>query len=83
MTTKQINSCCCKNIKCHPMLAVGTAIGATLVVSSIINPKIRKVTVPTCKFLVKQQFNLLAGLGILVLANYISNNSDDSIDFKK
>ncbi|RDY28896.1 hypothetical protein CHL78_002950 [Romboutsia weinsteinii] len=77
MTTQKMSECCCKTIKENPLLSTGAVIGSTLFIASAISPTVRKVTVPTCKYLLKQQINLLAGVGILYLANYVTNNSDD------
>ena len=66
----------------NPMLATGIIAGSALATASIISPTIRKITVPTCKFVVKQQLKLLAGIGVLSIATYIaspSGNVDDPI----
>ena len=82
MTTKEMSNCCFKTLKENPILSTGAVIGSTLVIASAISPTVRKITVPTCKYLLKQQINLLAGVGILYLANYVTNNSDDITDIK-
>ena len=65
----------------NPMLTTGIIAGSTLATASIINPTIRKITVPTCKLVAKQQLKFLAGVGVLSIATYIANqpgNIDDS-----
>lgn len=54
----------------NPLLTKGLLIGSTLTIASIVNPNVRKITIPTCKFLAKQQLKLLAGIGVLSIATY-------------
>ncbi|MCH1960771.1 MULTISPECIES: hypothetical protein [Romboutsia] len=59
-------------------LLKGILIGsATLAALSVISPSIRKITTSTVKATCKQQMKLLAGIGVLSIANYISNLDDD------
>ncbi|WP_195939597.1 hypothetical protein [Romboutsia sp. 1001713B170131_170501_G6] len=59
-------------------LLKGILIGSTtLAALSVISPSVRKVTTSTVKATCKQQMKLLAGIGILSIANYISNLDDD------
>ncbi|MGL4914580.1 MAG: hypothetical protein ACRC3Y_19345 [Romboutsia sp.] len=62
-------------VKSNPLLTKGLVAGSTLTIATIISPKVRKVTIPTCKFLAKQQLKLLAGIGVLSIATYISSQS--------
>lgn len=64
----------------NPLLTKGLLVGSTLAAATIISPKVRKVTIPTCKFLAKQQLKLLAGIGVLSIATYITSNSSDLHD---
>jgi len=64
----------------NPMLATGIIAGSALATASIISPTIRKITVPTCKFVVKQQLKLLAGIGALSIATYLTNQSGNIDD---
>ncbi len=68
--------------KSNPTLTTGILVGSALVTANIISPSIRKITIPTCKFVAKQQLKLLAGIGVLSIATYIAshpNNMDDDI----
>lgn len=59
-------------------LLKGILIGSTtLAALSVISPSVRKITTSTIKATCKQQMKLLAGIGILSIANYISNLDDD------
>lgn len=59
-------------------LLKGILIGSTtLAALSVISPSVRKVTTSTVKATCKQQMKLLAGIGILSIANYVSNLDDD------
>ena len=59
-------------------LLKGILIGSTtLAALSVISPSIRKITTSTDKATCKQQMKLLAGIGVLSIANYISNLDDD------
>lgn len=59
-------------------LLKGILIGsATLAALSVISPSIRKITTSTVKATCKQQMKLLAGIGVLSIANYIANLDDD------
>lgn len=59
-------------------LLKGILIGSTtLAALSVISPSVRKITTSTVKATCKQQMKLLAGIGILSIANYISNLDDD------
>ncbi|CEI73505.1 MULTISPECIES: hypothetical protein [Romboutsia] len=59
-------------------LLKGILIGSTtLAALSVISPSIRKITTSTVKATCKQQMKLLAGIGVLSIANYISNLDDD------
>lgn len=64
----------------NPMLATGIIASSALATASIISPTIRKITVPTCKFVVKQQLKLLTGIGVLSIATYIANQSSNIDD---
>lgn len=59
-------------------LLKGILIGSTtLAALSVISPSVRKITTSTVKATCKQQMKLLAGIGVLSIANYISNLDDD------
>lgn len=60
----------------YPVLSTSLAVGSILTTASIVSPMVRKITIPTCKYLIKQQARLLVGVGIFSLATYISNNSN-------
>ncbi|MCR8745063.1 hypothetical protein [Romboutsia lituseburensis] len=64
----------------NPLLTKGLLVGSTLAAATIISPTVRKITIPTCKFLAKQQFKFLAGIGVLSIATYITSNSPDLHD---
>lgn len=74
------NSECYTNFKNfaknNPALTTGLAAASVVATASIISPKIRKMTAPVCKYALKQQLKLLAGIGILSIANTISNQSN-------
>lgn len=60
-------------IKDNPGLTTGLVIGGVLTTAAIINPTTRKVTIPTFKFVAKQQFKILAGVGLFSIASFISS----------
>ena len=62
--------------KNNPLVATVLVAGSTLTTASIISPTMRKFTVPTCKFIAKQQLKFLAGIGVLSIATYISSQSN-------
>lgn len=70
--------CSCKNIS--PIAATGLVVGSALTTATVLSPTIRKITVPIAKFAIKQQFRLLAGLGVLSIATYITSSSSNSIN---
>ena len=59
--------------KINPLLVKGLLVGSTLTAATIVSPKVRKVT----GFIAKQQLKLLAGIGILSIATYISKQNDN------
>lgn len=63
--------------KNNPALTTGIAIGSIFTATTLISPKVRKVTIPTCKFLAKQQLKILAGIGLFSIANLLVNEDDD------
>ena len=84
-TEEAIDKCCscCKNAASKtnnfmnqcPALSTSIAVGSVIATASVISPIVRKVTVPSCKYLAKQQIKLLAGIGVFSIANYIAKNS--------
>ncbi|MGL5348035.1 MAG: hypothetical protein ACRDA3_11845 [Peptostreptococcaceae bacterium] len=62
-----------KIIKNNPGLTSGIVIGGALTTASLINPTLRKVTLPTFKFIAKQQLKILAGVGLFSIASFISS----------
>ena len=73
-----------KIIQNNPGLTSGIIIGGALTTASLINPTIRKVTIPTFKFIAKQQFKILAGVGLFSIASFVSSQDylyeDETID---
>lgn len=68
----------------NPGLTSGIVIGGALTTASLINPTIRKVTIPTFKFISKQQLKILAGVGLFSIASFLSSQDylyeDETID---
>lgn len=62
--------------KSKQFLTTGLVLGTTLVATSIINPKIRKVAIPTYKYLGKQQMKILAGVGLFSIVSMISSKDE-------
>ena len=62
--------------KSKQCLTTGLVLGTTLVATSIINPKIRKVAIPTYKYLAKQQMKILAGVGLFSIVSMISSKDE-------
>ena len=62
--------------KSKQYLTTGLVLGTTLVATSIINPKIRKVAIPTYKYLGKQQMKILAGVGLFSIVSMISSKDE-------
>ena len=88
MTSNEYNECncyCCetdssssikKIVKDNPAITTGIVIGTALTAATIISPTVRKITVPTCKYLAKQQLKILAGIGLFSIATFISTQDD-------
>lgn len=81
----EYDCCCCKNetsssikkfIKNNPGLTAGIVLGSALTAATIINPTVRKFTVPTCKYLAKQQLKMLAGVGLFSIATFLIAQDD-------
>jgi hypothetical protein len=64
--------------KSNPAFSTGIAAASVIATTSVISPKVRKVTVPVCKYVAKQQLKLLTGIGLLSVARSISNQSNIS-----
>ncbi|MBO3445607.1 hypothetical protein [Clostridium sp. CCUG 7971] len=62
--------------KNNPALTTGLATASVIATASVVSPKVRKVTMPVCKYVVKQQLKLLTGIGLLSVARSISNQSN-------
>ena len=69
---------CYKNLaKSKKYLTSGLILGTTLAATSIINPKIRKVALPTYKYLAKQQVKILAGVGLFSIVSMITSKDQN------
>ncbi|MGL6105282.1 hypothetical protein [Romboutsia sp.] len=62
-----------KNIDNNTIVKTGLVAGCAIIAANLVCPTVRKVTVPTCNFFAKQQIKLLAGIGILFTATYITS----------
>lgn len=75
-----IKKCSCYCSDLPPLITTGIAIGSVLTTASILNPKVRKITIPILKYTAKQQLRLLAGIGVLSIATYIANSQSETIN---
>lgn len=72
--------CYCSLSNISPGVTTGIAMASALTTATILSPKIRKITIPLTKFVAKQQIKLLAGIGVLSVATYITNSSSNTIN---
>lgn len=77
--------CCCESetsssikkfAQNNPGLTAGIVLGSALTAATIISPTVRRVTVPTCKYLAKQQLKILAGVGLFSIATFLIAQDD-------
>lgn len=73
MTSNEYETNFSKSKQC---LTTGLVLGTTLAATTIINPKIRKVAIPTYKYLAKQQMKILAGVGLFSIVSMISSKDE-------
>ena len=69
-----LNDCTSKFISSYPLLSTVVASSTILTIAGLVNPKSRKIIVPTIKYVGKQQLKLFAGIGILSLATFYTKN---------
>ena len=78
-----LNNCTSKFISNYPLLSTVIASSTILTVAGLINPKSRKIIIPTVKYVGKQQLKLFAGIGILSLATFYTRNISSNDNNKK
>ena len=69
-----LNNSTSKFISNYPLLSTVVASGTILTISGLVNPKSRKILIPTIKYIGKQQLKLFAGIGVLSLATFYTKN---------
>lgn len=63
------------------LITYGLVVASSLIALNMFSKTTRKITGYTCKVVCKQNLKLLAGIGVLSIANSIANNINNPTSF--